>query len=99
MNLINQSIHGEKLSERKTSETWVQFHQRSTRSFCANSLAPLKYKAKMWVQKAARATYICKSCALNVGEIDPWSAFSNESNLSAFQNDTSMLARIDIQLS
>jgi hypothetical protein len=25
---------------------WVQFNQRSTRSFCANSLAPVKYKPK-----------------------------------------------------
>jgi hypothetical protein len=28
------------------SESWGQFHQRSTRSFCANSLAPVKYKPK-----------------------------------------------------
>ncbi len=29
----------------------VQFHQRSTSIFCANSLAPVKYKLKMQAQK------------------------------------------------
>ncbi len=29
------------------STSWVQFHQRSTRSFCANSIAPIKCKPKM----------------------------------------------------
>ncbi len=95
MNLIDQSITEENCRKEKPPRHGFNF----TRSFCANSLAPLKYKAKTWVQKAACATYVCKSCALNVGEIDPWSAFSNESNLSAFQNDTSMLARFDTQLS
>jgi hypothetical protein len=27
--------------------SWAQFHQCSTRSFCANSIAPVKYKPKM----------------------------------------------------
>jgi hypothetical protein len=35
----------------------VQLHQRSMRSFCANSLAPVKYKPKTEAQK---------SCAQNL---------------------------------
>ncbi len=27
-------------------KTWAQFHQRSTRSFCAGRLTPVKYKPK-----------------------------------------------------
>jgi hypothetical protein len=37
--------------------TWGQFHQLFTRSFCANSLAPVKYKPKTLAQK---------SCACNL---------------------------------
>jgi hypothetical protein len=43
--------------------TWGQFHQCSLRSFCANSLAPVKYNLKCKHNKAARATYVRKSCA------------------------------------
>ncbi len=52
--------------------TRAQFHQCSTSSFCTGRLTPVKYKPKTQAQKAARATYICKSCAQNVGEIDPF---------------------------
>ncbi len=38
-------------------DSWGQFHQRSTLSFCANSLVPVKYKPKMQAQK---------SCARNL---------------------------------
>jgi hypothetical protein len=44
-------------------ELRVQFHHRSTLSFCTNSLAPIKYKPKTYAQKAVCETYICKSCA------------------------------------
>ncbi len=34
-------------------EIRVQFHQRFMCSFCANSLAPIKYKPKTWQQKSS----------------------------------------------
>jgi hypothetical protein len=37
------------------SESKGQFHQLSMRSFCINSLAPVKYKPKMLAQKKLHA--------------------------------------------
>ncbi len=55
-------------------DPWAQFHQCSTRSFCANSLAPVKCKLTWNVSTKklrAQLTY------LKVGEIDPWYLLSS----------------------
>ncbi len=48
-----------KTGEDYFSSTWVQFHQRSARSFWANSLAPVKYNLERKQKKlCAKLTYI-----------------------------------------
>ncbi len=51
-----------------TIDSWGQFHQQSTRSFCASKVQTLKLSTK----KPSHATYVRKSCAQDVGEIDHW---------------------------
>ncbi len=55
--------------------TCLEFHQRSMYSFYARRSQKRKKKLTFWLNSYTFGTYECKSCTLNVDEIDPCLGF------------------------